>query len=306
MHIFRKPRQWRWPWCYGLLSFLCGLFLGVTARAECPCKGGVQQSGMDQGQAKIAVQSNLRISIKGERATSAERVDAVGKAVQAKTAQLKACYESQFKSDPTAVGAVEVLLSFTETSSRPELDIRPNAGFTKDMLSCLRRLLASATLPQNERPASALATLAFSNSRAQGEQAMQDRKSQSADTEPVAVNAAGKLEGVWSSPDHKITFTTNADKAEPKQSVAAAQQALRKSLGAFLDCRRKAAKGGADPSAQTAVAVSWYGSRTEAAIESTTLTKDQAVTCMKKIFKRLKIENGPEQGRLSVTVSFGP
>jgi hypothetical protein len=291
-----------------LLLCFAPSFCSSEVRAQCStCKaaGAVKPAVMGEGEAKIAVQSNLRISIKGERATNALRVDAVGQAIGAKTARLKACYAQVVTRDPTRVGAVEVALAFDETRSEPKVDFRQNAGFTPDMLSCLRQILEAVSLDSERRPASVLATLEFSNSRAQGQEAMQERAGQSA-AESVAINATGKFEAAWSAPGAKVSLTTVAEPSENRESVVAAQRILRKALGTFLDCRRKAAKAGASPAGETVVDLVWSSrSHAEARIQSTTLSKEPAVSCIKKAFNRLKLEQGPDRGHVTVTVAFG-
>jgi hypothetical protein len=259
---------------------------------------------MGQGEAKITFQSNVRIALKGERSTRSERVNALGAAVGAKTAELKACYAKVVESDPTAVGAIEVALALTEDDAKPKVEVRQSAGFTSDMLTCVRRVLQETKLDKNQRPAAAMITLEFSNSRAQGEEAMAAR-SASTLTDAVVTNAQGKLEVSWSAPGDKVAFTALAEPSETKESPAAALRALKKTLGAFLDCRRKAAKGGASPAGASTAALTWSrGALATAQLESSTLSKPPAVTCIKNALGRLKIENGPQSGRVTVTVTF--
>lgn len=308
MHLANKPSHGP---LYGFVAVgIVGLFVlsfCSAARGQCAtCKtaAGAKQSSMGQGEAKISVQSNLRLSIKGERATSRERVDALGESLRAKTADLKACYAKVVNRDPTKVGALEVALGFTEAKSKPTVELRADASFTADMLDCVREVLGKLSLDKKYRPAAVLATLEFSNSRAQGQQAMQTSTA-SLDTQPVLTNAEGKLETKWSVPGGKVTLTTTAEPSESKENLIRVQQALKKTLGAFLDCRRMAAKGGASPAGETIVTVSWSGKTLNTRFQSSTLPKEQAVSCTQKAFGRLKLEDASPEGRVTAKVTFG-
>jgi hypothetical protein len=259
---------------------------------------------MGQGEAKISVQSNLRISIKGVHATSRGRVDALGESLKTKTADLKACYAKVVNRDPTKVGALEVALAFTEANAKPTMEVRADVSFTADMLSCVREVLAKLSLDTKYRPAAVLATLEFSNSRAQGQQAMQTSTA-SSEAQQVLTNPEGKLETTWSAPEGKVTFTTIAEPSESKENLIRVQQALKKTLGAFLDCRRMAAKGGMSPAGETLAVLSWSGKALNTRFQSSTLPKEPAVSCIKKVFGRLKLEEVSQEGRVTAKVTFG-
>jgi hypothetical protein len=308
MHLANKPSQGLLRGFLGIgIVGLFALSLSSVARGQCAtCKAaaGAKQSGMGQGEAKIGVQSTLRVSIKGERATNRERVDALGESLRATTADIKACYAKVVNRDPTRVGALEVVLGFTEAKSKPTVEMRADASFPADMLDCVREVLSKLSLDKKYRPAAVLATLEFSNSRAQGQQVMQTSTAL-LDTQQVITNAEGKLETKWSVPGGKVTFTTIAEPSESKEKLIRVQQALKKTLGAFLDCRRMAAKGGASPAGETIVTLSWSGKTLNTRFQSSSLLKEQAVSCIKKAFSRLKLEEPSQEGRVTAKVTFG-
>jgi hypothetical protein len=303
----KSNRVWR---DFGYLGVLVLLPLSFNSDvrgqcATCQAAKGANPSVMGQGEAKIAVQSNVRISVKGQGATSRQRVEALSEAVRGKTAALKACYAKAVSDDPTKQGALEVALTFADTPTKPKVEIGQTADFTSNMLDCVRGVLASIALEKEHRPAAARVTVAFTNSRAQGQQTMQESAEQ-ADLESVHTNAQGKLEATWSAPGQTVTLTTTAEPSASKRALVEAQRALKKSLGAFLDCRRRAAKGSASRAGETEVSYTWSSRpRRDARILSSNLRNQTAVTCIKKVFARLSYENVPDSVQMTTRVIFG-
>lgn len=287
-------------------AYVIALLSGSAASAQKsnqPASGGVAKSGMEHGEAKISVQSSVRMSIKGERATSSQRLDAIGAAVGERRSKVQECYAKSVSSDPTQVGMLEIAISFTDASPKPGLEFRRQTGFDAKMKDCVRETLEAIRLDKELRPAAAIVTLEFSNSRAQGQQVMQERMD-NADAE-VSKNAEGKLETRWSAPGGKVALTITAEGSETKELLVNLQGVLKTALGAFLDCRRRAGKLGASPAGDTAVRLTILdGGRSAAQVQSSSIRNPQAVTCIEKVFGRFSFEKASGQGRFRVQVGF--
>ncbi len=227
----------------GLLLATCG---GAIAAAQ---DGDVAKSGMGQGEASINVRSDVKLGIKGTAGTTSERLAKLGQAVGAQMGEIRGCYRKQVAKSPEVVGGLRLELALAD-GAKPKVNAtdpdggNPNGG--KELATCVSHVLEKASFKDVGRPAAAVLSLDFDNSRAKGQSVMNER---SAATSRVDTHAAadGRQEAVWATEDNAVTFTVRADAQTPHENVELVMRGFHSGYAAFLDCRRHSEKGGTSP-----------------------------------------------------------
>jgi hypothetical protein len=174
-------------------------------------------------------------------------------------------------------------------------------GTEPALTKCVRKALDKAPLRKVPRPAAAIVTLQFDNTRARGQQAMEER---SAVADKVAVvERDGGLEADWKSGDGKVGFTVRS--AKSSEAVEAVLRTLRDSYAGFADCRRRSEKDGKSPKGELEVRLQLQrGGKGVAKVGTSTVAHERAVPCVERVLKRLKFDGAPPAQRVDVKVAF--
>ncbi len=285
---------------------VCLLALAVTAaRAQKPeaRSGGVARSGMEHGQAKISVRSDVRLAIRGIKGTPSRSVDALAEAVRGRMPPLQACYGRLVAKRPTIAGKLRVLVDFAAKRSKPSLALPEDAD--SELNKCVRGVLGKMTLPAGHRPAAAIVHLDFSNTRARGQEKLDTRKT---DLDGIEVTAAqdGTWETSWKSDGGEVTFVVTAESSMPRDAVAGVQRALKNGIGAFLDCRRMAGKRGMPKTGPTVAQLRLrrHGDPV-VKIRSSKLKNERAVRCIERALRRQQFDATPRPSQTTVEIRFG-
>lgn len=278
----------------GLLSV--GLWGGAAA-AQDPGAG----SPMGQGEANINVRADIKLSIQGTRATPAERVQQLTDAVSEQLAPMRTCYYDLVAKRPTSVGALAIRITLDPGGGPPDLELKELGGTEPALTKCVRKALEKAPLRKVPRPAAAIVTLTFDNTRARGQQAMEQR---AAVADKVAVQERdGGYEADWQSGDGKVAFNVRSPKSS--DAVEAVLRTLRDSYAGFADCRRRSQKDGKSPKGELAVSLQLQrGGKAAGKVESSTVAHERAVPCVERVLKRLKFDGAPAAQRVDVKVAF--
>jgi hypothetical protein len=269
-------------------------------------QGAAAQSGdgpMGQGEANINVRSDVTLAIKGTRSTTTARLQQLTDVVSDQMPELRKCYRELIAKRPTTVGSIAIRITLEQGNDPPQIEIKETGGSEPDLTGCVRRVLTRAPFKKVERPAAAIATLEFENTRAKGQAEMEQRREI---TEAVDVHerAGGGFEGTWRAGDGKVSFTVGS--AGSREAVDTVLRTLRDSFAGFADCRRRSQQGGLSPAGELAVTLKLQGGgKGSAKVESSTVAHQRAVPCSERVFKRLKFAGAPAGQTVDVRVTFG-
>ena len=277
--------------------WVAGAVLGGGAAAQ-GLGGG---SPMGQGEANINVRADIKMSIQGTRATPADRVQLLTDAVSQQLAPMRTCYYDLVAKRPTSVGALAIRITLDPGGGPPDLELKELGGTEPALTNCVRKALDNAPLGKVPRPAAAIVTLQFDNTRARGQEAMEQR---SAVADKVTVSERdGGYEAEWRSGDGKVGF--NVRSAKSSAAVEAVVRTLRDSYAGFADCRRRSEKDGKSPKGELAVSLQLQrGGKAAGKVDSSTVAHERAVPCVERVLKRLKFGGAPPAQRVTVKVAF--
>lgn len=259
-----------------------------------------QGSPMGQGQASINVRSDVTLGIKGERATPAARLEQLTEIATSQMPDLRKCYRDLIAKHPTSVGSLSIRVTLEQGEQPPQLEIKENGGTEPDLTACVRRVLGRAPLNKVTRPAAALLTLEFQNSRAKGEREMQE---QIAVSDRVDVRQQdGGFAADWTSVDSKVALTTHS---ASREAVEVTLRALRDAFAGFADCRRRSEKGGLSPAGVVEAELQLQrGGKVTAKVGTSTVAHERAVPCTERVLRGLHIDKAPAGQRVQIQVKF--
>lgn len=261
-------------------------------------------SGMAQGEAVINIRSEVKLSIKGTRSTTVARLEQLTGVVTGQMPDLRKCYRELIAKHATTVGSLGIRITLDEGASPVGLEIKEMGGTEPKLKACVSRVLERAAFGKVGRPAAAVATLEFDNTRAKGQTEMTERM-QVTDKLDVRDAAAGGYEGSWSTTDGKVAFVVTSKAS--KDAVEPVLRTLRDSYPGFADCRRRSEKDGLSPVGELKVEVQLQrAGAASAKVASSSVAHERAVPCVERAFKKLRFDKAPAGQRVQVHVRFGP
>jgi hypothetical protein len=270
-------------------------------------RGGVARSGMEQGEAVVAVRSDISLAIRGTGGTTKINLAALGEAVRSKIPDLKACYTDVIEKSPIVVGKLQIVIDFSGKAKHPELKFPNGQNVAPALESCIQKTLGKASLNPKNRPAAAVIILDFTNTRARGQRMLNTKKRQGEEQTLVGVktNSAGLLESKWSTSDGKVAFIVTAETSVPKEQIASVQGVLKNYVGRFLDCRRRCSKGETSPAGDATLDLRVRRSgEASMKIRSITIAHKRAPKCLERTFRKIEFERPTAPVRLTVIVRF--
>ncbi len=282
------------------IFFGAALFLGTAASAQ---SDGVGNSGMGQGQAAINVRSDVKLGIKGTGGTTSERLSKLGEAVSGQMGEIRGCYRKQVAASPEVIGNVKARVSVPE-SGRPKVELEEGSSIAPALGKCVTRAIESAKWDTVGRPAAAVLSLEFDNTRARGQAMMNDRE---ADASRVEVTEApdGSKTATFSTNENEITVTVHADAKQKRENVELVVRAFHAGSAASLDCRRRCEKGGLSPEGDIdASLVLDARGKAKAKIDSVTIAHERAPICAGRAFSKLSFEKPGAPVKARVVVHF--
>jgi hypothetical protein len=280
--------------------------LGCIAVALCCAAAATAQPdpSMGQGEASIAVRSDVKLGVKGTGGTTAERLSNLGQRVGDQMGEIRACYRKQVASSPQVIGALRVRIAL-DKGDKPTVEVTEQQGSSPEMVACVARALEKGHYHDVGRPAAAILSLEFDNSRAKGEAAMAERKEKLGHTE--SASADGGHSATWSSDGGQLRFDVRTDAGAPSGSVDLVMRAFQSGYAAFLDCRRKCEQGGVSPEGDIEAELNVdQKARAQTQLGAISVRHQRAPGCADRAFKRLKFESPQEPLHAHVTVHFAP
>ncbi len=279
----------------------CALAATPPAAVAQPAAG----DPMGQGEASINVRSDVKLEIKGIRATITERLEQLTEVVTGQMTPIRKCYRDLIAKRPTTVGSLAIRITLEQGNEPPLFELKENGGTEPELTACVKRLLERASFKKVGRPAAAIATLDFANTRARGEAEMQQRI-EAQDRVELRDRAGGGVEADWAASDGKVAFTVGSAGGS-REAVEAVMRTLRASFAGFADCRRRSEKGGLSPAGVLEVDLQLQrGGKSSAKVKSSTVAHERAVPCTERAFGKLRFGgDAPAGQRVDVKVTFG-
>jgi hypothetical protein len=266
------------------------------------------QSGddMGQGEAAIAVRSDVKLAIKGTGGTPSERLTKLGQAVSDQMGEIRTCYRKLVETSPEVNGALRLRIGLTE-GKPPLLEVLDQSSTSPQLAKCVTHVLTIAKYPDVGRPAAAFLTLGFDNSRAKGQAAMVERSAQLGHAQ-VHTTPDGQHETSWATDAGEVRFTIRVPSSVPDADLDRVLRGFQAGYAAFLDCRRKCEKGGVSPEGdiEATLDIDAKGKQ-RVKIVSVTVKHERAPGCADRSFKRLAFDK-PTVAPLSaqLSVHFAP
>jgi hypothetical protein len=287
------------PWCVGIaFGVLC------AAQASAQETGGVASSGMAQGEAVINVRSDVKMAIKGTRATTTDRIDKLGKTVTDSMPDIRACYRELAAKRPTTVGSLRVEITLEQGTKDVSVQVTEQAGSDRELTGCVKKVLGKLPLQRLERPSAAIVTLEFSNSRAAGQGLVNEAAAKEAQT-PVSTAADGRLHSQVVTGDGKVGFDVSGDSKLGEEGVRAVLLALKSQFAGFLDCRRRSNKNGLSPAGEVEADLTLQrGGKANVKIGRCTVAHERAPICVERALEKVNYESAPPGKRAKVRVTF--
>jgi hypothetical protein len=278
------------------------MMAGWTHAATAQTQGG-PDSPMGQGEANINVRSDVKLAIKGTRSTTTERLQQLTDVITGQMPELRKCYRELIAKHPTTVGSLAIRITLEQGNDPVQIEIKETGGTEPELTGCVRRVLTRAPLKKVERPAAAIATLEFENTRAKGQAEMEQRR-ETTERIDVRERVDGGYEASWAATDGKVSFTVGS--AGSREAVEAALRTLRNASAGFADCRRRSEKGGLSPAGELEIQVQLQRSgKSNAKVKSSTVAHQRAVPCTERVLSRLRFTEAPAGQRVDVRVTFG-
>jgi hypothetical protein len=273
--------------------------IGSTVGAALAQEGG---SPMGQGQASINVRADIKLAIKGTRATPPDRVQQLTDAVSAQMAAMRSCYYDLVAKRPTTVGSIAMRITLEPGGGPAMIETKETGGTDADLTGCVQKAVSKAAFAKVTRPAAAIVTLEFDNTRAKGQEQMESRAAV-AEQVQVTERADGGFEAAWKSNDGKVGFV--ASSAKSKEAVEVVLRTLRDGYAGFADCRRRSQKDGKSPAGEIAVQIQLQrGGKANTKVASSTVAHERAVPCVERVFKRIEFSGAPPAQKVDLKMTW--
>lgn len=285
----------------GIVSLV--LACSLPAGAAGAQVGGVAESGLHQGEVTVSVRSEVRLAIKGIRATLSDRLNGMTREVSAQMPAVRACYSKLVAQRPATVGGLRAEIVLEADSRVAAVAVTEVDGSDRELTGCIEKLLRALPFREVERPAAAEVTFSFDNSRARGQAQMEEYRAEfSVD---VSLDTDGAAVGRWATEDGAIVFSAKAGGQSGPDLVRAVLTGIRAGFSGFLDCHRRAGRKGMNPVGEVELSVraargELQGRATRVAIQDTQRTPG----CVEKAIGRVALGPGSSSGSLNLTVRF--
>lgn len=232
----------RSPWLFGASLLLVGVASSAAAQGG---SGGVGNSGMAQGQARITSRSDVRLSMESMRGTGRAAVTALGQRVGADMSRIRGCYEERVEEDPTITGVLR-LRFLLEARGRPRVEVDRDGVDDARLVRCITRVLQRLDVARLSRPTRAIVALQLANTAARGAEASAERAQESRQV-TLTMDGDGNPTSSGGTEDRRVRFTVTGSGHDSASAVAAAHRGLLTVLPGLMDCRRRSGRRGRAP-----------------------------------------------------------
>jgi len=265
---------------------------------------GVADSGLEQGEVLVAVRSDVRLAIKGLRATLTDRLAGLTAAVSGQMPGIRTCYSTLVATRPATVGGMRALIVLEPGSAPASVEITEVDGSDAELTACVGRILRTLDLRAVERPAAAEVALTFNNTRADGQTQVDAR--QAAFAANVERADDGSYVGRWETETADISFAVHVAAADGEALARALVSSVRAGYTGFVDCRRRAGRQGMSPAGELDLdlRIAADGKITGHVTRTSVEDRKRTPACVEKAATRLPFEGARGAGRARITVRF--
>ncbi len=273
--------------------------LGLAAPAA--AQGGVSNSGMGQGEARITSRSDVRLAMESMPGTPGAAVSALGQNVGAKMPDLRRCYSERVEENPTVTGTLRLrYLLANRGAARIEVD--RDDVHDREVVQCITRVLGRVETRGLTRPTRAIVQLQLANTAAEGVRNAAERATQ-AQQVTLTNDDQGNPSSSAGTPDRGVRFTVAGRGARSGPAVVAAHRALLTALPGLMDCRRRSARQGRAPGGDlTATMQVRAGAAPVSRVTASTVPNERTRGCVQRVLGA--IEQRPTEGRGNVRVQI--
>jgi hypothetical protein len=288
------------------LLLLSGLFASlIAAPAAAQRVGGVGNSGMGQGEARIVSRSDVRLSMESMPGTGAAAVGALGQRVGARMADLRRCYEERVEEDPTVTGTLRMRF-LLENRGAPRIEMDNDGVRDRAVVQCITRVLERVESRELARPTRAIVQLVLSNTAAQGVRNAQ-QEAQRAQEVTITNDAQGNPTASGGTEDRRVRFTVSAQGRNARENVTAAHRALMTALPGLMDCRRRSGRGGNAPGGDLIAMLTIRRNNTPTArVTNSTVPNERTEGCVGRALDQMTHEPTEGGGRVEARIHFEP
>ena len=283
-------------------TILVALLL-CPAMASAQGSGGVANSGMGQGEARISSRSDIRLSMESMRGTSGSRVSALGTRIGARMRQIRTCYTDEVSEHPTVTGTMRLRV-LLDSDDAPTIEIDSDTTNSQNLQRCISGALAAIEHSDLRRPTHAIVQLIMGNSAASGAERAATRATQARQV-GVEVDADGNVSSTGGTPDGHVRFTVTGTGRESAGAVVAAHRAMLTALPALLDCRRRSGRRGHSSEGEVRATLSVRDGRPPASrVTRCTVRSPRARGCVSRALRGIEQRSAGGTGRIAVSISF--
>jgi hypothetical protein len=285
------------------------LILAALALAASPASaqrvGGVANSGMGQGEARITSRSDVRLSMESMPGTSGAAVSALGQRVGSSMTAIRTCYEERIEENPTVTGTLR-LRFLLENRGNARVEIDNDGVGDREVVRCITNVLEGLPSRDLSRPTRAVVQLVLANSAARGV-AQASQQAQRAQAVVLNTDAQGNPTASGGTDDQRVTFVVTGEGSGSGETVAAAHRALMIALPGLLDCRRRSGRRGEGPGGDlTASMQILVGRSPTARMTASTVPNENTRSCVGRVLGRIEHRPTEGRGRVSVRIHFEP
>jgi hypothetical protein len=285
-----------------LAAQLCAVAMCTRLIAPAAAEGG---GDMGQGEASIAVRSDVKLGVKGTGGTTSERLGKLGQAVSDQMGEIRACYRKLVATAPEVNGALRLRIGLEE-KKKPVVEVVDESASSKELTKCVTHVLATAKYADVGKPAAAMISLEFDNSRARGQAEMVERSAQLAKARTLET-PDGMREASWATDAEAVRFTIRVPGNSSESAIDLVLRGLQAGHPAFLDCRRRCGQGDASPEGDIDATLNLDAKghvRTE--LGRITVAHQRAPGCAERAFKRVHFDPPGAPLQAFVRVHFAP
>lgn len=286
-----------------LTATIAALAFPALALAQGP--GGVANSGMGQGEARISARSDIRLSMESLPGTNGAQVSALGGRVGARMSALRTCYTDILAQNPTVTGTLRMRVLLDAGTRPPRVEVDRDGTGHAPLVRCVSRTLAGLDATGLTRPTHAIVQLEMQNTAAAGVEASAERAQQAAAV-PIEIDGDGNATSSGGTPDGHVRFRVVGRGREAAGAVTAGHRAIFSALPGLLDCRRRAGRRGGSSEGETRIAMTVRDGRAPTSrVTSNTLPGTTTARCLTRTLGAIAPTEGGS-GSVTVIVTYAP
>ncbi|MFK7991292.1 MAG: hypothetical protein AB8I08_35075 [Sandaracinaceae bacterium] len=287
-----------------LLAFVLAPFLALPSLASAQGSGGVANSGMGQGEARISSRSDVRLSMESMPGTGGSSMSALGTRVGARMATIRGCYETVVAEHPTVTGRLRMRVLLEDGHPGAAVEVDEDAVNDAGLVRCVTEALESIDCSRLRRPTRAIVQLEMGNTAAAGARVARAR-AQEARQVSITIDSDGNASSTGNAPGRGVAFTVTGEGRESVPAVTAAHRAVLTSIPGLLDCHRRASRRGQSPVGEIrARMVIREGRPPVSRVSRSTVEESRTRPCINRVLRGIQQRTDEGRGNVELRIQF--